>query len=236
MIMRELQRRAVDGIKRHALELSLGSPRAEAQILQEYLWSEESAESDALRRTIDAAAPPIWLGKLIARQLDDERRHAAILRGRLAALGADADRPPPAVARAKLWWLERACARHAGAFAAGPIVVFLAVAAQLEATGVRVFGRHLGVLEARERGAAAAALTAPDPTAEVVRAILADEKRHARSCAAALERLVQDEERPALDELRGRIAAIDRAFGVTIALGYWLLIAAHALRDRRRTR
>lgn len=248
MIMRELQRRAVDGIKRHALELSLGSPRAEAQILQEYLWSEESAESDALRRTIDAAAPPAWLGKLIARQLDDERRHAAILRGRLAALGADADRPPPAVARAKLWWIERACARYASAFAAGPIVVFLAVAAQLEATGVRVFGRHLGVLEARERGAAAAADAAapapgaaaassvPDPTAEVVRAILADEKRHARSCAAALERLVQDEERPALAELRGRIAAIDRAFGVTIALGYWLLIAAHALRDRRRIR
>jgi len=229
--MRELQRRAVDGIKRHALVMSLASPRAEAQILQEYLWSEESAESDALRRTIDAAAPPVWLGKLIARQLADERRHAEILRGRLAALGANADRPPPAVARAKLWWLERACAPYAGAFAAGPIVPFLAVAAQLEATGVRVFGRHLGVLEARARASAAAAA---DPTAEVVRAILTDEKRHARSCAAALERLVQGEERGALEALRGRIAAIDRAFGVTIALGYWLLIAAHALRDRRR--
>lgn len=230
MIFQELQRRAVDGIKRHALMMAAGSPRAEVQVLQEYLWSEESAESDALRRTLDAAAPPVWLARLIDRQLADERRHAELLRGRLAALGAPAARPPPAIARAKLWWIERACAPYRAAFAAGPIVVFLAVAAQLEATGVRVFGRHLGVLEGRERGAAAA-----DPTAAVVRAILADEKRHARSCAAALERLVTDEERGALGELRGRIAAVDRAFGVTIALGYWLLITAHALRDPRRT-
>jgi hypothetical protein len=139
------------------------------------------------------------------------------------------------MARVKLWWIERACAPYRDAFAAGPIVVFLAVAAQLEGTGVRVFGRHLGVLEEREREREAGAAT-PDPTAEVVRAILADEKRHAKSCAAALERLVTDEERGERAELRGRIAAIDRAFGVTIALGYWLLITAHALRDPRRTR
>jgi len=233
MIFQELQRRAVDGIKRHALTIAAGSPRAEAQVLQEYLWCEESAESDALRQTIGTAGPPAWVTKLLARQLADEERHAALLRERLATLGANADRPAPAIARAKLWWIERACAPYAGAFAAGPVVVLLAVAAQLEATGVRMFGRHLGVLEARERAADAAA---PDPTAEVVRAILADEKRHARSCAAALERLVTDEERGALAELRGRIAAIDRAFGVTIALGYWLLITAHALRDPRRTR
>jgi hypothetical protein len=237
MILQELQRRAVDGIKRHALTIAAGSPRAEAQVLQEYLWCEESAESDALRQTIGTAGPPAWVTKLLARQLADEERHAALLRERLAALGASADRPAPAIARAKLWWIERACAPYAGAFAAGPVVVLLAVAAQLEATGVRMFGRHLGVLEARERAADAAALDpAPDPTAEVVRAILADEKRHAKSCAAAIERLVTDEERGALAELRGRIAAIDRSFGVSIALGYWLLIAAHVLRDPRRTR
>jgi hypothetical protein len=227
MIIQALQRRAVDGIKRHALTMSLGSPRAEAQILKEYLWTEESAESDALRRTIAGAEPPGWLAKLITRQLADERRHAEILRGRLAALGAPVDRPPPAILRAKLWWLERACAPYAAAFAAGPIVALLALAAQAEATGVRVFGRHLDVLEEHERAEAGI-----DSTAEVMRSILADEKRHARSCAAALERLVLEEERGALAELRGRIAAIDRAFGVTIALGYWMWIAAHALRDR----
>ncbi len=156
MIFQELQRRAVDGIKRHALTIAAGSPRAEAQVLQEYLWCEESAESDALRQTIGTAGPPAWVTKLLARQLADEERHAALLRERLAALGANADRPAPAIARAKLWWIERACAPYASAFAAGPVVVLLAVAAQLEATGVRMFGRHLGVLEARERAAGAA--------------------------------------------------------------------------------
>jgi len=229
MIIRALQRRAVDGIKRHALMMSLDSPRAQAQVLKEYLWSEESAETEALRQT-GAAAPPSWLARLLAHQLADERRHVELLRARLAALDAAADRPP-AFARAKLWWIERASAPYATAFAAGPLVVLLAVAAQLEATGVRVFGRHLAVLEARERASAAL-----DPTAEALRSILADEKRHARSCVAALDRLVHDEERGALAELRERIAAVDRAFGVTIALGYWLLIAAHALRDRGRGR
>jgi hypothetical protein len=230
MIVRELQRRTVDGIKRHALAMSIGSPRAEVHILREYLWSEEGAESEALRQT-GKAAPPVWLGKLLARQLADERRHVELLRARLAELGADVDRAPPAVARAKLWWLERACAPYAAAFAAGPLVVLLAVAAQLEATGVRIFGRHLAVLEAHERASAMV-----DPTAEVLRPILADEQRHAKSCAAALDRLVLEEERGALGELRERIAAVDRAFGVTVSLGYWLLIAASALRDRARVR
>jgi hypothetical protein len=217
----DLQRRAVDSIKRHALTLSLRSPRAQAAILTEYLWGEEGAESSALQKTAEAAAPP-WLGKLVTRQLADEQRHAALLRGRLTELGA-AGRPPPALAKAKLWWLERACAPYMNAFSAGPIVVMLQVAAQLEATGVRVFGRHLAVLE--EHAAA-------DPLAEIVRSILADERRHARSCAAAVEKLLHAHERPALAELRERIAGVDRAFGVTIAVGYWLLIAARVLRDR----
>ena len=229
MIMRELQRRAVDGIKRHALTMSIGSPRAEAHILEEYLWTEESAESDALRQTLGAAAPPRWLSKLLDRQLADERRHAQLLRARMAELGAATGRPLPALARAKLWWIERACAPYAGAFAAGPVVVLLAIAAQFEATGVRMFGRHLGVLEEHERVAGRS-----HPTADVVRAILADERRHAKSCAAALERLVRDEERAALAELRERIATVDRSFGVTIALRFWALTAANALRDRRR--
>lgn len=231
MIMQELQRRAVDGIKRHALMMSLGSPRAEVHILEEYLWAEEGGESEAFQKTLGWAARPGWLDKLLTRQLADEHRHAALLRGRLAELGAAADRPPPALAlaRAKLWWIERACAPYTHAFAAGPVVRMLAVIAQLEATGVRIFGRHLAVLEEHERAAQTV-----DATAEVVRAILADEKRHARSCAAALERLVRDEERGLLAELRERIAASDRAFGVTVSLGFWVLIAAHALRDRRR--
>ena len=104
-------------------------------------------------------------------------------------------------------------------------MLLLAIAAQFEATGVRVFHRHLAVLEAH---------TTKDPLAEILGSILADEQRHARSCAAALEKLALPHEREALAELRERIASVDRAFGVTIAVGYWLLVASRVLRDRAR--
>ena len=178
-MLRELQRTAVDTIKEHALGLAIGSRRAESYIPTEYLWAEEGTEQTALHRAIErSAAPPMWLLKLIEAQLADEHRHATLLRGRLAELGI-APHPAPALARAKLWWLERACARYLHAFAAGPVVVLLAVAAQLEATGARVLGRHLAVMEQR----------APlHPTTSVLRSIVADERRHARSCAAAADR------------------------------------------------
>jgi len=222
MMLRDLQRRAVDRIKRHAVRMSLRSPRAQARILTEYLWTEEGAENTALHRTFTPSTPA-WVDKLVTRQLADERRHAMLLRERLAAMGAAAVRPPPALARAKLWWLERACAPYTRAFAAGPVVVLLAVAARLESTGVRVLRRHLAVLE--EHAAA-------DATTAALRSILADEQRHARSCSIAVDRLVRDDEHTALAELRERIATIDRAFGVTIAAGFWISIAAHAARDR----
>ena len=105
----------------------------------------------------------------------------------------------------------------------GIVLAVAAAAAQLEATGVRMFARHLAVLEARAPG---------DPTAAVMRSILADERRHAKSCAAAARKLVRADERARFDALCARIAGIDRAFGVTMALGFWLLIAGRALRDR----
>ncbi|MEO8699017.1 MAG: ferritin-like domain-containing protein, partial [Kofleriaceae bacterium] len=224
--LRELQRHAVDSIKRRALTMSLGSPGAQKQILTEYLWTEEGAESEALQRVTEAA--PEWLDKLVTRQLDDERRHAALLRTRLVELGVDPKtlRPPPSLVRVKLWWLERTVAPFMQAFAAGPIVVMLAIAAQLEATGVRMFSRHLAVLEQH---------AADDPTTAVIRSILGDEKRHAKSCAAAVERLVRDTERATLADLRERVARIDRAFGVTISLGFLALVASHAVIDRARS-
>jgi hypothetical protein len=221
MTIRELQHQAVDHIKRHALVLALDSPRAQAHILTEYLWSEEGAERAALEAPRPAGTPG-WVERMTANQLADELRHAELLRERLRALGAPTDRPPPRLARVKLWWLARATATYASAFRAGPIVVVLAAAAQLEATGVRMFGRHLAVL-AQHRP--------DDPTTAVLRQIVADEQRHARSCANAAERLIAPEEYAQLAELRERVATIDRAFGVTISCAFWLTVAVHAARD-----
>ena len=200
--------------------MSLASPRAQARILTEYLWSEEGVEITALHDT-RGPATPAWVDKLVARQLADERRHAAILRERLDDMGATY-RPPPQLMKVKLWWLERVIAPYLDRFEAGRIVVLLAIAAQLEATGVRMFGRHLAVLEAH---------AATDPTTATIRSILADERRHARGCESALDRLVTAEERPALDELEDRIARIDRAFGVTSSLAVWAIVAGYRMGD-----
>jgi hypothetical protein len=219
-MMRDFQHRAVDAIKRHALTISVRSRKAHRQVLQEYLWIEEGAEAIALDR-IPPEAP--WLDKLVTRQLADETRHATLLRARLAELGLGVTRPPPSILKAKLWWLDRACEPYKRAFAAGPIVVLLAVAAQLETTGVRMFERHLGVLEE---------LAPDDPSTAMIRSILGDERRHAKSCLSAARKLLQPGEHEKLEELREKAAQIDRAFGITISLGFWINIAATALRDR----
>jgi hypothetical protein len=66
----------------------------------------------------------------------------------------------------------------------------------------------------------------------MLRKILSDERRHAKSCSIAVDRLVRDHERATLDELRDRIGEIDRAFGVTISLAFWVVFAGYAARDR----
>jgi hypothetical protein len=169
-----------------------------------------------------AGEPPPWLAKLIAAQLADEHRHAAMFRDRISALGAT-PREAPLLVRAKLWWLDRACAPYYAKFEAGPIVVMLAAAARFEATGVRLFARHVGVLE--KTGGDAAMI-------DLLRSIVSDERRHARSCAAAAKRLVRPSEQADFAALDERVATIDRAFGITLAVRYWLLLATLATRDR----
>jgi hypothetical protein len=217
----QLQRVAVDAIKAHALRLAQGSRRAQVYVLTEYLWGEEGPEQAMLSRG-GAGEPPPWLAKLIAAQLADEHRHAAMFRDRISALGATPREAPPLV-RAKLWWLDRACAPYYAKFEAGPIVVMLAAAARFEATGVRLFARHVGVLE--KTGGDAEMI-------DLLRSIVSDERRHARSCAAAAKRLVRPSEQADFAALDERVATIDRAFGITLAVRYWLLLATLATRDR----
>src|SRR3569623_3641632 len=215
-----VQRVAGEAIKAHALRLASGSRRAQVYILTEYLWGEEGPEQALLART-GGAETPAWLGKLIAAQLVDEQRHARMFRERIETLGASPREAPPLV-KAKLCWLDRACAAYYAKFAAGPIVVMLAAAAQFEATGVRLFSRLVGVLETSGADRELLAL---------LRSIVGDERRHARGCAAAAQRLVAASEQADYAEQCARIARIERAFGITLAVRYWLLLAALAARD-----
>lgn len=204
------------------------SRHAETWLLAEYLWGEEAAEGAALANAISKRGPA-WLGKLLARQLADEGRHAALIRDRLAELGwrGTVRARGGAVVRAKLWALEQLGQRAAHDFSAGEVVPLLASAASLEATGVRVFGRHLAVLEAIEE-----ARGALDPTAHVLRTMLADERRHVSGCEGALRRLVQPDEEPALARLRARIDRVDRALGVTSAIALWAVAFALEMQER----
>ncbi len=61
-----------DATKRNTLLLTLASPRAEAKVLAEYLWTKEAAESVALEQ-ITEGAPPQQI-KLTPRPLRDELR------------------------------------------------------------------------------------------------------------------------------------------------------------------
>ena len=94
----------------------------------------------------------------------------------------------------------------------------LAVAWRMEVMGVRVFARHVDVLEARA------------PTRRCCPCCgrcSRDERRHARACRASLDRLLADGERPALSALVARIDRIERRLGVAgavvlLAWGGWL--------------
>jgi hypothetical protein len=219
-----VQARLVDAIKRRAITLSLASPPSEAWLLAGYLFAEEQAEGLALTKTILSSGPS-WLARMIERQLADEARHATLLRGRLTAIGEDVvPLRAGAMLGGKMWLLERLCDASADQFASGRIVPLLACAAQLERTGVRVFARHLRVLEERGRH--------DDDTTAALRSILADEERHVKGCAGALARLITPEERPALVALERRIARVDRALGVSSSLVVLAIVAAQRVKER----
>jgi hypothetical protein len=94
----------------------------------------------------------------------------------------------------------------------------------MERMGVRVFERHLDVLE-RARAVSGRA----HPTAALLAEVLPDERAHVRGCERALERLVASDERAALAGFLARVDRLERRFGVTEALGLWALGAALGL-------
>ncbi|MFL5348049.1 MAG: hypothetical protein ACJ8AT_24930 [Hyalangium sp.] len=205
------------------------SVEGEALLLRVYLAGEEYAENDALLGRLKALGPA-WLSDGMERHLADERRHAALLRARLAELGADPAAHLPGgvdgLEAGKLRRLRALVTTYAKDFEAGERVPLLAVAARMEAMSVRIFQRHVEVLEAWERESGA-----PHPTAELLRSVVKDEQRHVRGCELAIERLVQPQEREALAALGARIEAIERRGATAGALALWAVGVALRLRQ-----
>lgn len=229
----ELQATLVDDIKRRALRALHRTTRGEALVLRTYLWAEELAEGEVLDET--AAGAPPWLARQLERHAADERRHAVLLRARLDQLGQAVDLPgADALCRSKLDRLRALAAAYAPPFRS-PVVPLLAVACGMERLGVRVMSRHLAVLaELEEPGR-------PHPTATLLRRIVVEERGHVAGCERALARLVEPDEEALLAELRRKIDAVDRAWGVTgaltfLALGGWFRLRGAVATGARRVR
>lgn len=226
---KQLQSAAVHQIKRAAVAQLHHSIEGEALLLRVYLAGEEYAENDALLGRLKALGPS-WLSEGMERHLADERRHAALLRARMAELGVDPETRLPGgvdgLEARKLRRLRALVTNRARDFEAGERIPLLAVASRMEAMSVRIFSRHLTVLEAWER-----ANGTPHPTAELLRCVVQDELRHVRGCEKAIERLVKPRELEALGQLNSAIEAIERSGATTGAVALWTVGVALRLRQ-----
>ncbi|HXU05851.1 MAG TPA: hypothetical protein VN903_33085 [Polyangia bacterium] len=210
--------RLLEATKRPALRLLHRTRAGEAVLVRLYLEAERHAEQAAPWEPMLAGAPR-WLTAWLDQHRADERRHAELFAERLLGLSqgpsgdsGDARNGFDVISRRKLAALHRLVVRNAPAFAAGALVPSLAIAWRMEEMGVRVFARHVEVLsDAR-----------PDaPLLPVLRAVLADERRHARAAHRCVERLVADDEGAALALLVEHIDRIERRLGVTGAVVLW---------------
>lgn len=218
------QARGVDWLKRLALRQLHASAAGEALLLRIYLIGEEATEL-ALQRELLAERPD-WLQRQMDQHLAEEQAHAQAFAQAWAARGGPAPQAatgqaPDWLSRRKITQWHRLALRHAPRFASGVLVPAFAIGLCAEQMATRVLQRHCEVLQT---------LPGPQPLQPLLARVLADEARHVRLCAHTLGRLVPPAEQAALAELLAEVRAIDRAWGLTGALG--LLVAGLVLRLR----
>lgn len=218
------QARGVDRIKRAALRQLHASTAGEALLMRIYLIGEEATEL-ALQRELLAERPD-WLQRQMDQHLAEEQAHARAFAQAWAERGgpvpgASKAQAPDALSRRKIAQWHRLAQRHAPAFASGVLVPAFAIGLCAEQMATRVLQRHQSVLSAD---------SAAHPLLPLISRVLADEERHVRLCAHTLARLVAPHEQLALARLLAEVRAVDRAWGLTGALGLWL--AGVALRWR----
>ncbi|MEC5161963.1 hypothetical protein ACFDR9_004363 [Janthinobacterium sp. CG_23.3] len=214
------QARLVNAIKRAALRQLHASAAGERLLLRIYLIGEEATEI-ALQRELIGARPD-WLARQMDQHLADEQRHAQAFAAALAERGAPhVPGEPDWLSRRKIGQWQRLARRHAGQFASGLLVPAFAIGLCAEQMASRVLQRHCALIGPRHR------------LHPLLSGVLADEERHVRLCSHTLARLVAPREQPALAALLHEIRGIDRAYGVTGALGMYLAGLALRLRPAR---
>lgn len=205
------QARWVDKLKRTALHDLHASRRGEMLLLRMYLAGEEATEI-ALRHQSFGNRPP-WLVRQMAQHLAEEQGHAQAFGAALRARGG-----VPRTQLAKPDWLSRwkigrwqaLAARFSACFGQGALVPAFAIGLCAEQMATRVLTRHCQVIGPRH------------PMHHLLAGVLADEAKHVRLCQHTLSRLVQPDEQAALSRLLAEVRAVDRAFGISGALGLLL--------------
>jgi len=205
-----LQAWLVDRIKRAALRQLHASRAGELLLLRVYLIGEEATEKTLQQELMPSA--PAWLERQVAQHLREEQAHSELF---IAALRERGARPPAALrpdwlSRAKIRAWQRIARRHAPHFQQGVLVSAYAIGLCAEQMAERVLSRHCAVL-------------APEhPLQPLLTRVLQDERKHVRLCTRTLERSVSPAEMPQLQRLLAEARSVDRAFGVSSALGMYL--------------
>lgn len=205
------QARWVDALKRNAVVDLHASKAGERLLLRMYLAGEQATEIALRHQSFDNR--PEWLVHQMAQHLAEEQGHALAFEGALAACGGGqhtAPAQPDWLSRWKIRRWQSAARRFSPHFVQGALVPAFAIGLCAEQMATRVLTRHCQAIGPHH------------PMHRLLSGVLADEARHVRLCQHTLARLVEPGEQAALSRLLAQVRAVDRAFGVSGALGLWL--------------
>lgn len=212
----ELKCHWVDKIKSAALANFQRTPSGEIIILKLYLRAEELAASSG-SFSLDSILmnAPEWLCKEMEIHEKEEARHVRIFEKRIESISqSDGEVPLYLFSERKIIKFHSLARKFENRFEFGMIVPALVVALILENLGVRIFKRHLRVLNR---------IATKSPTVSLLSAVIKDEKRHIRGFLKSLRKLVKPSEYRDYRRLRDEAFSLEHKGGLTSAVTMFVL-------------
>ncbi len=206
----------VDKIKSIALTNFHRSRGGEVLVLKLYLKSEELAASNGYFSLDEILTnTPEWLQIEMRRHEKEEQGHVRILENRINSMAA-AERNIPLyfLSNSKIKKFHLLAKEYETKFASGLIVPALVVGLILENLGVRIFKRHMRVLQK---------IDSKSTTYSLLASLIKDEKRHMRGFLKSLRKLIKPNEFQDYRELRKRALLLDQKGGLRSAIGMFIL-------------
>jgi hypothetical protein len=206
----------VDKIKRIALANFHRSKWGEVLILKLYLKSEELAASNGYFSLDEILTnSPDWLQIEMRRHEKEEQGHVRALENRISSMAAvERNIPLYFLSNSKIKKFHLLAKEYENKFASGLIVPALVVGLILENLGVRIFKRHMRVLQR---------IDSKSPTYLLLASLIKDEKRHMQGFLKSLRKLIQPNEFQDYRALRKRALSLDQKGGLRSAIGMLVL-------------